>query len=79
VLQRCSRAHVSALDRKIAALAGAAAIDYAAREDPEPAMIAVRRADDWRTEAVPLVRVQGERTLPPSLLSDPSALRFLLE
>jgi 6-phosphofructokinase len=79
VLQRCSRANVPAIDRTIAALVGAAAVDRAVADDSEPAMVAVRYDDRWETETVPLARVQGERTLPPALLADPSSLRFLLQ
>lgn len=79
VLQRCSRAHVTALDRTIAAMAGAAAVDCAAAGDGEPMMIALRRdAAVWRTERVPLEQVRGERTLPAGVLLDPAALRLLV-
>jgi 6-phosphofructokinase 1 len=79
VLQRCSRAHVSRLDRTLAAMAGAAAVDYALGGDGAPAMIALKQmSDDWRTEPVPLDRIRGERTLPSGLRSDPAPLRSLV-
>jgi 6-phosphofructokinase len=80
VLQRCSRAHVTALDREIAAMVGAAAVDHVCDcAATEPVMIALRqRVDGWTTEAVPLDRVRGERTVPPSVLVNPDALRSLL-
>lgn len=76
VLQRCSRAHVSSLDRRLAALAGAGAVDCA-HEGSSGVMIALRRVGgDWRTEPVPLDRVKGERLVPPDF--DPEALRELM-
>jgi 6-phosphofructokinase 1 len=80
VLQRCSQAHVSGLDRRLAAAAGAAAVDLAASaEAGDAAMIALRLvADVWRTVVVPLEQVRGERTLPAALLVDPGPLRPLL-
>jgi len=80
VLQRCSRAHVVEWDRRIAALAGAAAVDWAAEaEHGQAVMIAIRRqSDDWRTETVPLDRVHGERPLPSGPDAIPGPLRRLL-
>jgi ATP-dependent phosphofructokinase / diphosphate-dependent phosphofructokinase len=80
VLQRCSRAHVSTLDRRLAAMAGTAAVDVAASSQPGDAvMIALRLVGDaWTTGVVPLGQVRGERTLPGSLLLDPGPLRQLL-
>ena len=79
LLQRCSRAHVTALDRTIASLVGSAAVDRAladAAADPE--MIALRRTSaGWATEAVPLDEIRGERTLPPGPL-DAALLQALL-
>jgi 6-phosphofructokinase 1 len=76
VLQRCSRAHVSALDRRLASLVGASAVGCA-REGSTGVMVAVRRVDgEWRTEPIPLDRVKGERLVPPDF--DPEALRALL-
>jgi ATP-dependent phosphofructokinase / diphosphate-dependent phosphofructokinase len=79
VLQRASRRHVTEVDRIIAALAGAAAVDHAIeRSDRSPVMIALRHeAGAWRTEAVPLERIQGERLLPPDLQADASPLGVL--
>ena len=75
VLQRCSRAHVSTLDRTVAAMVGTAAAECAADAINEPVMIALRRsAEAWRTERVPLADVRGERTLPLNALAEPSAL-----
>jgi 6-phosphofructokinase 1 len=76
VLQRCSRAHVSALDRRLAGLAGAAAVDCA-RGGSSGVMVGLHRVDgDWRTEPVPLDRVKGERLVPPDF--DPDSLRELM-
>jgi ATP-dependent phosphofructokinase / diphosphate-dependent phosphofructokinase len=80
LLQRCSRAHVSGLDRRLAALAGTAAVDVAVSSQAGDAlMIALRiRGDRWITERVPLEQVRGERTLSAGLLLDPEPLRHLL-
>jgi ATP-dependent phosphofructokinase / diphosphate-dependent phosphofructokinase len=80
VLQRCSHAHVSRLDRQLAAMAGAAAVDAAVSADAGDAgMIALRlEGDVWSTGVVPLEQVRGERTLPAALLLDPGPLRSLL-
>jgi 6-phosphofructokinase 1 len=80
VLQRCSRVHVSPLDRSLAGLAGTAAVDEAISGDRRQAvMIALRRVSDrWTTQAVPLDKVRGERTVPRATLRDPTALRTLL-
>ena len=79
VLQRCSRAHVLPWDATIAALTGSAAVDWAAGADSGAVMIAVRQTPEgWRTEAVPLDHISGERRLPPRWHVDPTPLRFLL-
>jgi ATP-dependent phosphofructokinase / diphosphate-dependent phosphofructokinase len=80
VLQRCSHAHVSRLDRQLAGMAGAAAVDAAVSADAGAAgMIALRlEGDVWSTGVVPLEQVRGERTLPAALLLDPGPLRSLL-
>ena len=80
VLQRCSHAHVSRLDRQLAAMAGAAAVDAAVSADAGDAgMISLRlEGDVWSTGVVPLEQVRGERTLPAALLLDPGPLRSLL-
>jgi 6-phosphofructokinase 1 len=79
VLQRCSRAHVTNVDRTIAAMVGSAAVDCAVDDAGEPMMIALRRSvETWRTERVPLEQVRGERALPPGWLSDPAGLRLVL-
>jgi 6-phosphofructokinase len=80
VLQRCSTAHVTPLDRHIAALAAADAVDLALGGDARaPVMLALRHDTiGWRTEPVPLDEIHGERTLPLDLLVDPSPLRELL-
>jgi 6-phosphofructokinase len=80
LLQRCSRAHVSALDRALAALVGTAAVDAAVdAHDPCAVMIALRLCGkQWTTAIVPLDRVRGERTVPPEMLRDPAVLRDLL-
>ncbi len=76
VLQRCSRAHVTGVDRRIAALAGAAAVD-AVGASLEPVMVALGSdGNQWRTELVPLERITGERTLPPDF--DPAVLLRLV-
>jgi len=76
VLQRCSRAHVTDVDRRIAALAGAAAVDTADNA-ADAVMVALRSdGDQWRTELVPLDRITGERTLPPDF--DPAALQRII-
>jgi ATP-dependent phosphofructokinase / diphosphate-dependent phosphofructokinase len=76
VLQRSARAHVSSLDRDLAALAGTAAVDALyGRECATPIMIGLRReGTQWRTEPVPLGEVRGERTLPAALHDDASGL-----
>ena len=80
VLQRCSRAHVTPLDRTVAAMAGGAAVDHAVQSPSRtPVMIALRQeADAWWTEAVPLDHIRGERTLPAALHADASLLRIIL-
>jgi ATP-dependent phosphofructokinase / diphosphate-dependent phosphofructokinase len=80
VLQRCSLAHVSPLDRSLAGLVATAAVDEAISGDGRQAvMIALRRVSDrWTTQAVPLDKVRGERTVPRGTLRDPTALRPLL-
>jgi ATP-dependent phosphofructokinase / diphosphate-dependent phosphofructokinase len=79
VLQRCSRAHIAPIDRTIAAMTGAAAVDYAATDRRLPAMIALKETPEgWQTEAVPLDQVRGERTLPDALCCDPEPLRRLI-
>ena len=77
VLQRCSTAHVSPLDRHVAALAGAAAAELAlTSRAAAPVMISLRHESaGWRTEPVPLEAVREERTVPAALLADPSPLR----
>jgi ATP-dependent phosphofructokinase / diphosphate-dependent phosphofructokinase len=76
LLQRCSRAHVPALDRELAALAGTTAVDAAlSPRMAEGTMIALRAGPvTWTTEAVSLEQVRGERTLPEAIRADPSAL-----
>lgn len=66
-----------ALDRHVAALAGAAAAELAlTRAAAVPVMISLRHdSAGFRTEAVPLEDVRGERTVPAELLADPSPLR----
>ena len=79
LLQRCSQAHVSDLDRTLAALAGAAAADAAAPDGGAAVMIGLRLAGArWTTEVVPLEQVRGERTVPASTLKDPTCLVALL-
>jgi ATP-dependent phosphofructokinase / diphosphate-dependent phosphofructokinase len=80
VLQRCSRTHVSQLDRQLAAVAGRAAVSAAVSgQDGDAVMITLRLAgDEWTTGIVPLEQVRGERTVPRSLLLDPAPLRQLL-
>jgi ATP-dependent phosphofructokinase / diphosphate-dependent phosphofructokinase len=80
LLQRCSRAHVSRLDRRLADIVGTAAVDAAVSSQAGDAvMIALRIVGDrWTTESVPLEQVRGERTLSGGLLLDPGPLRHLL-
>jgi ATP-dependent phosphofructokinase / diphosphate-dependent phosphofructokinase len=80
VLQRCSRTHVSQLDRQLAALAGRAAVSAAVSgQAGDAVMITLRLAgDEWTTGNVPLEQVRGERTLSGGLLLDPERLRHLL-
>jgi len=81
LLQRCSRAHVSALDRRLAAMVGEAAVD-AAVSTPLAGGVMVslrRRPEGWKTELVSLEDVHGERTVPREILDDPSPLGQLLE
>lgn len=63
VLQRCSRAHVTPLDRRLAALVGTAAVDY---HGETPVMIALSERGQlgWTARPLPLEAVCGERTLP---------------
>ena len=78
VLQRCSRAHTTELDRTLAAMAGTAAVDCVEDECDEPMMIALRRdAHAWQTRRVLLEQIRGERTLPAEYLTDPTALEFI--
>ena len=82
VLQRCSRAHVSTLDRRLASMVGTAAADFGVSDGGTPIAIMVAlRLDDgsWRTEGVPLERIRGERPVPPAMQSDATPLRSLLE
>jgi hypothetical protein len=80
VLQRCSRAHLSPLDRQLAGMVGRAAVDAArSHEAGEAVMITLRLAGDrWTTGVVPLDEVRGERMLPASLLLDAGPMRQLL-
>jgi 6-phosphofructokinase len=80
VLQRCSRAHVSALDRMLAALVGTSAVDVAFAGAPGQAvMIALRLVDErWTTQAVALADVGGERTVPDACRLDPRTMSGLL-
>jgi ATP-dependent phosphofructokinase / diphosphate-dependent phosphofructokinase len=80
VLQRCSRAYVSTLDRRLAAMAGSAAVDVATSSQAGDAVLIALRlvGERWTTGVVPLEQVRGERTLPGSLLLDPGPLRQLL-
>ena len=80
LLQRCSRAHVSRLDRTLAALVGTAAVDSALAAEPGRAeMVALRLVHDrWSTDVVALEQVRGERTVPEAIRRNPEPLRRLL-
>lgn len=76
VLQRSSRAHVSVVDRQLAALVGAQAVDLA-REGATNVMVSLVRAGaGWRTEPVPLNEIVGERLVPADF--DVESLRELM-